>query len=124
MHLPLFVTRKNKYLAGAAVYAIAYVLYALTNRHPVFAPHVLPMTFIDTHVPFVPATVLIYTSEYFYFVFVYLLLRDYENLSKYLYAFFFLQVASAIIFLVYPTVYPRGPWPIPSDLPGWLHEIW
>jgi membrane-associated phospholipid phosphatase len=124
MALPLFVNSKNKHLAGAAVYAIAYLLYALTNRHPIFAPHLLPMSFVDSHVPFVPATVLIYTSEYFFFAFVYFGLRDQDNLSRYLYAFFFLQVASALIFLGFPTIYPRGLYPIPDDLPGWLHGIW
>lgn len=124
MRLPLFVNRENKYLAGAIMYAIGYACYYFTNHHPVFTPRELPMNWIDLNTPFLPWSVLIYISEYFYFAFVYILLRDYDNINKYLYSFFLLQVVSCGIFFVFPTIYPRELFPVPTDLPQWLQATW
>jgi membrane-associated phospholipid phosphatase len=124
MNLPLFLTRKNKYLAGALMYAMGYTLYYLTNHYPTFEPKQLPMLWVDQNTPFLPYTVLIYISEYFYFAFVYILLSQYNNINKYLYSFFFLQLFSCTIFLAYPTIYPRELFPVPTDLPLWLQSTW
>jgi membrane-associated phospholipid phosphatase len=124
MKLPLFVTRENKYIAGAIMYAIGYACYYVTNHNLVFPARELPMNWIDLQTPFLPWSVLIYMSEYFYFAFVYILLRDYDNINKYLYSFFLLQLVSCGIFVVYPTIYPREQFPVPADLPDWLQSTW
>ena len=124
MRLPLFVTRRNKYIAGAIMYAVGYACYYLTNHHNFSEPRQLPMTWVDLNTPFLPLSVLIYISEYFYFAFVYILLRHHDNINKYLYSFFFLQVVSCGIFAVYPTIYPRENFPVPADTPAWLSSIW
>jgi hypothetical protein len=124
MTLPLFLTRSNKYLAGAIMYSVSYLCYYLTNHYPLFEPRLLPMTWLDQNTPFVPASVLIYISEYIYFAFVYILLRDSDNLNKYLYSFFSLQLLSCTIFVFYPTIYPRELFPVPADTPPWLASIW
>jgi membrane-associated phospholipid phosphatase len=124
LKLPLFVTRRNKYIAGALMYAIGYACYYFTNHHSFTEPRLLPMTWIDQNTPFLPLSVLIYTSEYFYFAFVYILLRQNDNINKYLYSFFFLQVLSCAIFVVFPTIYPRENYPVPADTPAWLNSIW
>ncbi|NDG85851.1 MAG: phosphatase PAP2 family protein [Proteobacteria bacterium] len=124
MKLPLFVTRNNKYFAGAVMYAIGYVCYYFTNHNPMFAPRELPFTWIDAHVPFLPYSVLVYISEYFYFAFVYILLSDRDNINKYLYSFLTLQLFSCTIFMIYPTIYPRELFPVPAGTPDWLAAIW
>lgn len=124
MRLPLFVTKKNKYLAGTLMYGCSYFFYFMTNHYPYFREHYLPLTWIDRGTPFVPYSVLIYISEYFYFACVYILLRNYDNINRYLYSFFLLQVFSCSIFALYPTVYPRENFPVPSDLPQWLIATW
>ncbi len=124
LKLPLFVTRKNKYIAGAIMYALGYAFYYFTNHHPFSEPRLLPMTWVDLNTPFIPHSVLIYISEYFYFAFVYILLRHHDNINKYLYSFFFLQVLSCTIFVVFPTIYPRENYPVPADTPAWLSSIW
>ncbi len=124
MRLPLFVTKDNKYIAGAIMYAIGYACYYLTNHHDFFRPHYLPMSWVDQNTPFIPMSVLIYVSEYFYFAFVYILLRDYDNINKYLYSFFLLQVVSCSVFAAFPTIYPRENFPIPSETPQWLTHLW
>ena len=124
MKLPLFVTRQNKYLAGAIMYAVGYACYYLTNHHDFFTPRQLPLTWVDANAPFLPYSVLIYISEYIYFACVYILLRRHDNINQYLYSFFSLQAASCTIFALYPTIYPRDSFPVPADTPEWLQGIW
>ncbi len=124
MTLPLFVTRENKYFVGALMYSIAYILYYVTNHFPIVDPVLLPMNWIDQNTPFMPWSVLIYTSEYFYFAFVYIMLKNEDNINQYLYSYFAAQIVACFIFIVYPVTYPRELFPIPSDLPNWLEGIW
>lgn len=124
MTLPLFVTRRNKYLTGALMYGISYYLYYIINHNPLFAPQPLALTWIDQNTPFMPWSVLIYISEYIFFAFVYIMLSNYNNINKYLYSYFMLQVVSCTIFIFYPTIYPRDAFPIPTDLPQWLQTTW
>jgi len=124
MTLPLFVTRGNKYISGAVMYSIAYAFYYATNHHPVVSPTLLHMSWIDQHAPFWPWSVFIYTSEYFYFAFVYILLKREDNINQYLYSYFFAQVIACFIFIVYPVTYPRELFPIPTDLPLWVQSFW
>lgn len=104
-----------KYPAGAALFAVAAFMYYVTNHHPIFPPRELPMFAVDRAIPFVPWTVLIYVSEYFFFTVVYLVVRDMENLNKYLYSFFFTQGLSCLIFFLWPTIFPRDLFPLPAD---------
>lgn len=124
MRLPLFLTKKSKYWAGGALFFIVSFLYFFTNHHPVFVPRELPMLGIDRAVPFLPWTVLIYVSEYFFFPAVYITCRDMKNLNKYLYSFFATQAFSCVIFFFWPTVYPRELFPIPTDVNPYLGMIW
>ena len=124
MKLPLFITKQNKYIAGSIMYLIGYICYYMTNHHSLFEPRHLDLTWVDLNTPFIPESVLIYISEYFYFAFVYILLKRNDNINQYLYSFFTLQVFSCGIFLLYPTIYPRENFPIPADTAPWLTSIW
>ena len=124
MTLPLVITRGNKYFIGALVYGLTYLLYYGTNHFPVVVPTLLPFTWIDQKAPFWPWSVLIYTSEYFYFAFVYILLKQEDNINQYLYSYFFAQVIACFFFIFYPVAYPRELFPLPNDLPVWLQGFW
>ncbi len=124
MGLPLFMNGKLKYPVGALMFAASYFMYYMTNHNPLFEPKQLPLTWVDQVTPFIPLSVLIYISEYFYFAFVYILLRKSENINKYLYSFFSLQAVSCVIFIIFPTIYPRENFPVPEDTPQWLAAIW
>ncbi len=114
--LPLFLTMRNKNLAGAITLITACVLYSLANHYPVFVPQQLPMSWIDQAVPFMPETIWIYISEYVFFFAVWFTCRDMENLNKYLYSFFSLWFVSVMIFTLWPTTYPRDLFPLTSDM--------
>jgi membrane-associated phospholipid phosphatase len=123
LKLPLFMTSKLKYPVGGAMFSLAFFLYYVTNHYPYFPPHELPLLAIDRAVPFVPSTVLIYVSEYFFFTTVYIVVRDMENLNKYLYSFFFIQAFSCLIFFLWPTIYPRDLFPIPPETNHFIATI-
>lgn len=114
--LPLIVTRRNKITAGALLWLFASAVYLTSNHFPIFEPQFLLMTPIDLAVPFIPNTLWIYISEYVFFVIIYLLCRDEENLNRYVYSFFALQTTSVLIFWLWPTTFPREAFPLPDDL--------
>lgn len=124
MRLPLFLTQKWKYPAGAILFFSAFVMYHLTNHYPVFTPRELPLLSIDRAIPFIPWTVLIYVSEYFFFMAVYLACKDMENVNKYIYSFFTTQSFSCLIFLLWPTIFPRDLYPIPDGTHPLVDGVW
>lgn len=114
--LPLLINEDNKYPAGLAIFVSASVLYLASNHFHVFAPIELQRTWVDLAVPFMPNTVWIYLSEYLFFPVVYVACRDTANLSKYMYSFLSLQLVSCLVFVAWPTTYPRDLFPLPDGL--------
>jgi membrane-associated phospholipid phosphatase len=110
------MTPENKNLTGAVMFAIASLLYIISNRYQFSAPRLLPMSSIDLAIPFVPETVWIYLSEYVFFIAVYVNCKDMANANKYIYSFFALQFVSVLIFVLWPTTFPRDLYPLPADL--------
>jgi len=113
---PLFLNRKNKIWVGLLWSFVASVLYLTSNHNPIFEPKFLNMWWIDSATPFIPQTIWIYASEIPFFLTVYFLSKNLENTNKYLYAFFFLQLVSVAIFVIYPTTYPRDLFPLTEKL--------
>ncbi len=114
--LPLFLTRETKLFWGLSLYAVAGSAYLLTNHFPLRPPIELPMTSLDNWVPFLPYTLWIYLSEYLFFLVVYYHIENLDTANKYLYALAALSAISALIFIVFPTTYPRHLFPLPGDL--------
>ena len=114
--LPLFLTKENKIVSGLIMFGTAIALYLVANHFHLSSPQLLPMSWVDEQVPFLPNTVWIYISEYVFFTVIYLLSKDMVNLNKYLYSFLSLQVVSVLIFWAWPTTYPRDQFPLPTDL--------
>ncbi len=120
-HLPLFMTREYKYPIGAAMYLFGILMYLASNWIHIFPLQMLPMSWFDVMVPFLPYTVWIYISEYVFFAVVYVTCKDMVNLNKYCYSFLFLQSVSVLIFWLWPTTYPRELFPLPDDLEKITH---
>ncbi len=114
--LPIIVTRATKLPAGAVLLLAQPILYMLTNHFPIFPPRLLPMTAIDQWVPLLPVTFWIYASVYFLIPVVYFLHDSSENLNKFFYSFFSVQLFSCTVFLLWPTAYPRELFPLPEGL--------
>lgn len=114
--LPLFINRLNRLSVGAMMFIGGGSLYLLSNHLHFSDPRLLPMSWVDNAVPFLPNTMWIYISEYIYFIVIYLLCKDMVNLNKYFYSFLSLQIVSAFLFWIWPTTYPRDSFPLPADL--------
>ncbi|MDR3605815.1 MAG: phosphatase PAP2 family protein [Oligoflexia bacterium] len=124
IELPLIVTDENRIIAGFLLFSAASVLYLLSNHFPILEPRQLPMWAWDRTIPFLPHTIWIYISEYIYFVLIYCLCRNTVNLNKYLYSFISLQSVSVLIFMLWPTTYPRELYPVPEGLGFWTNLAW
>ncbi len=114
--LPIFVNRENRHPIVFAIGLACVFIYMASNQFHFFTPRLLPMSWLDNAAPFIPQTVWIYISEYVFFIAVYLTCKDMINLNKYLYSIIGLQTVSVIIFILWPTTYPRDLFPLPHDL--------
>ena len=123
LSLPLFLTPANKYWMGFFLYCITVILYLTSNHFHLSSPQLLPLSWVDKVVPFLPNTVWIYLSEYAFFVVVYLSCNDIINLNKYFYSFLALQLVSVLIFWMLPTTYPRDQFPLTSDLDALTYGV-
>ena len=114
--LPVFIKRENKYPIGIMLSILATFLYLFSNHLHFFEPKLLPLSWFDSIIPFLPESVWIYVSEWMFFVVVYITCKDMFNLNTYFYSFLGLQVASVLIFWIWPTTYPRYLFPLPDTL--------
>jgi len=114
--LPEFLTERNKIPAAIVWVLVAAIMYGITNRYPLHAPQMLPMSWVDEVVPFMPHTVWIYWSNYLIFAVAYLTAKDLGNLSRYFYASIAMQIITCVFFLLWPTTFPRSLFPIGTEL--------
>jgi membrane-associated phospholipid phosphatase len=116
IELPLFLTQKIKFFSFWAMVLTGSILYMTANHFHFVAPRLLPMTWVDQSVEFMPNSYWLYSSIYPLFLAAYFLSRDLINLNKFLYAFLFQVLVTIVIFGVWPTTFPRDLYPLPSDL--------
>ncbi len=116
--LPLTLNPGNKYRVALLFAAIGALCYLLPNHFPLREPRLLPMGLVDEAVPFVPWTFWIYLSEYALFISTYVVCRDLANANKYLYSFMAMQLFACLLFVFFPTTYPRADWPLTPEMTG------
>jgi len=114
--LPVIVREGTKGRCALGGIALGLLFYAGSNRLTEGRAVELPMTALDVAIPFLPHTFWIYVSESGLFAAAYFLSRDHRNFNRYLYAIVASYAAGAGIFLLWPTAYPRGDFPLPADL--------
>lgn len=124
MGLPMLIHSKNRVSSFVYGYVFACILYLSSNHFPIHPPMLLPMTWVDQAVPFIPQTVWIYITEYIFFLAVYVTARDYLNINKYAYSFLALQTTAVIIFFLWPTTFPRNQFPLDANTLDFLtHKV-
>jgi membrane-associated phospholipid phosphatase len=98
---------------------LASLVHALTyfsaNHFPLSEPRLLPMTAFDAAVPFIPATVFIYSSAYAMVFVAFLSLRRRQSITRFLEVFISCVVVAGFVHWTLPTRYPRELFPIPDD---------
>jgi hypothetical protein len=95
------------------------ILYGIPNHFPYFEPRYLALTPVDHLTPFVVETVWIYFSAYLMIYIAAYMIRDVVALNRLIYAFVTLALSSAVLFVLFPTTYPRAEFPLPTELSTW-----
>jgi membrane-associated phospholipid phosphatase len=123
MTLPLFIHRNN-YIFMALLCGLAFFFgYEVPNHFHLYPPQQLRLTEFDRWVPFMPWSVLVYTSEYFLFATAYFALDDDENRNRYIWAYFGVLAVGAVFFVFFPTTYPRAEFPLPTNINPFIYSV-
>lgn len=129
IRLPVLRSQRAKWIAGAACALLSAVLYLGSNRWHA-APMHLPLTPLDTWVPFLPASGWLYASVYALLLWAFVVVDGLDRATRLLYALTAVQVVAALVFVFFPIVYPRelvalpaGTWPIHADLVAFWRRI-
>lgn len=113
MKLPLLVKGANDRLVYFFIGAVStIILYQWTNRTHLLEPSVLQFTSVDQAMPFVPWTIWIYFTEYLIFIVSWIGLESDNNRTKYFYSYMAILILSTLVFLVWPTTFPRHAFPL------------
>ena len=110
--LPIYVTEANKAALGALTLSFVGIIYFLSNHLNLLAPRLLEMTALDQAVPFLPWTIWVYHSDIPMFIVAYALCRNLVIANKYLYTFLMIHLFSNVVFILWPTTFPRELFPL------------
>jgi membrane-associated phospholipid phosphatase len=116
LELPRFISVTNKWFFGMVLFGLAGVIYVGSNHYHFSSPIYLPYTHWDYLVPFLPQTIWIYMSEYFFFLVTYVALRREENVNRFFFSFLFQQTVAVLVFLAWPTTFPRSLFPLNPEM--------
>lgn len=105
--LPTIVDERNKYHWGVAALLLFVGLYAVINSMNWREPTVLVPSAIDDSIPMIPATVWIYLSYLVISPVAYVMEHDSVLLTRFLYAQLAANLVSALVFVVWPSTFPR-----------------
>jgi membrane-associated phospholipid phosphatase len=100
---------------AAGAMCINAVLYLVPNHLQLVEPRALWWTRVDTAVPFLPPTVWIYFSDYLLVSSAFLVSDTWDEVKRFVRAYFVLLAIGAVIHFAWPTVFPRDAFPIARD---------
>lgn len=122
MTLPLFINKHNRVLMALLCGVAFFFGYSIPNHYHLFVPQQLPLTEFERSIPLMPWTILIYTSEYWLFISAYFLFKEDLTRNKYIWGYLGVLTIGAFFFVFYPTTYPRGEYPLPTDINPWIYR--
>lgn len=95
------------------IFAVAYVIfYIFPNFYATWQPALLPLSWLDKSVPFLPWTFLIYTSDYLLIASTILIISERKSFNSFGRMMFLALLICGLFFLFFPTTYPRPPYPL------------
>ncbi len=115
MKLPLIINQTNKHFFVFLSLMLYFILYTTTNHFPLNAPVFLPMTYIDNAMPFIPASILIYLSDYVLPIAAFYVLKNRHDENRFMYTFVCSMIFCTIFFIIFPTTYPRNDYPLTGN---------
>lgn len=114
VRLPTYRTLPALALAAISTVLLCGLLYYLPQRWHVGSPRLLPFTWVDSVVPFWPLSGLVYFSLFPFLVGTFLSLRSHEQASRFLHANLLAQILGCLVFVLWPTSFPREAFPLPA----------
>jgi hypothetical protein len=115
LELRSVLNSSNRWKVLVGCTALFFALYGIPNRFSLGTPSTLPLTEFDQATPFWLESVWIYFSAYGMIFVTFFRLRELRTLNRLLYSFLMLTALSSAVFVLFPTVYPRGLFPLPED---------
>ena len=109
-----FIERQAKWKIALVATLIHGVLYLLPNHIHLFPPRELPLSAVDRAVPFWPATVWVYWTDYALVFVGFRYCRPLGTTIRFVYALLTLVLVATAIQWLWPTTYPREVFPIPD----------
>jgi membrane-associated phospholipid phosphatase len=108
------ITFRRRWAYFGLVYLYTSILYLSTNHVHYFTPRLLPLTYVDIWTPYLPWTGWIYILVYFIPLFAGIFSRD-EDVFKMIFTFIGMVTFTSLVFIFYPTIYPRPTVEIPHN---------
>jgi membrane-associated phospholipid phosphatase len=102
------IDRRRKWIAAALWYAAFCAIYTFTGRFHLRAPAAFALWPPDRLIPFIDWTIWIYASQYLLLYLCFLGVNSARAVSRLVYAISLASLLAFCVFLVYPTVFPRG----------------
>jgi membrane-associated phospholipid phosphatase len=120
VRLPVLRTARGEFTGAVLTVAVCAPMYFIPQHWPFAAAMELPLTALDRAIPFWPATAPLYFGTFVLLVLAFLAQPDRERRTRFLYANVLAQIAGMLIFVFWPTKYPRElfPLPDPAGAPG------
>jgi membrane-associated phospholipid phosphatase len=103
----------TKLAIAAGAMLVNAVLYLVPNHVQLLPPRTLWWSRVDATTSFLPWTVWIYFSDYFLVSSAFLVSETWDEVKRFVRAYFVLLFIGAVIHLSWPTVYPRALFPAP-----------
>lgn len=113
MILPAITTLRGHIGAAVVTVAICAAMYSVPQHWHLTEATILPLTALDRAVPFWPASGLVYFAAFAFLLGAFLLLPDRLQATRFLYASLLAQTVGMLVFLLWPTAYPRELFPLP-----------
>jgi len=107
------------------MFLMAYSLfYVYPNFSSTGSAVTLNLNWIDLNVPFMPWTFIVYTSDYYFFAVVILMLKDKSAFKSFARLMFGTLIVCGMFFIFYPTTYPRPHYPeVENSLLNFLMKL-
>jgi membrane-associated phospholipid phosphatase len=99
------------------VFGLLYTLmYIVPNFHPASVPQGLPISLLEKHIPFMPWTILIYTSDYIFMGLAVILIDERFEFHRFTRQAILVLIFGGTFFWFFPTVLPRVEAPVDDEI--------
>ena len=98
---------RNRWFWYGATFFYVWILYFATNRQNVVPAHLLPLTVVDSGLPFLPWTGWIYSTVFIMPLVACFAVESDADVRVLVLSFAGMTTLDTLVFLAYPTAYPR-----------------